>query len=217
MWCGIGVDTHHYSEAPGSRMNITHSRHTASRTDGLLACQREGLSCFPSLIDSRGSPSIKSDFLTFNSTEPRKAAIQERSTKPVKPTHQRPLHMNVERHISGLKHILIRQEQRLHLILHKSQAANTKKLLPCTWKQYELLFKLLTAIFSNEPFCLEVRQVSNQFTNSAIKGKIQIRFTPCQYLLAALWCLQESTAKKKKKTWHLWFMVWWWCLPLHSA
>lgn len=87
MWCGIGVDTHHYSEAPGSRMNITHSPHTASPTDGLLACQIEGLSCFPSLIDSTGSPSIKSDFLTFNSTEPRKAAIlekQERSTKPEK-------------------------------------------------------------------------------------------------------------------------------------
>lgn len=64
MWRGTGVDTHHYSEAPGSRMNITHSSHPASTTDGLLACQREGLPCFPSLIDSGGSPSIKSDRLS---------------------------------------------------------------------------------------------------------------------------------------------------------
>lgn len=64
MWRGTRVDTHHYSEAQDSRMNITHSPHPASPTDGLLACQREGLSCFPSLIDSGGSPSIKSDRLS---------------------------------------------------------------------------------------------------------------------------------------------------------
>lgn len=64
MWRGTGVDTHHYSKAPGSRMNITHSPHPASLTDGLLACQREGLSCFSSLIGSGGSPSIKSDRLS---------------------------------------------------------------------------------------------------------------------------------------------------------
>lgn len=64
MWRGTGVDTHHYSKALGSRMNITHSPHPASPTDGLLACQREGLSCFPSLIDPGGSPSIKSDRLS---------------------------------------------------------------------------------------------------------------------------------------------------------
>ncbi len=64
MWRSTGVDTHHYSEAPGSRMNITYSPHPASPTDGLLVYQREGLPCFPSLIDSGGSPSIKSDRLS---------------------------------------------------------------------------------------------------------------------------------------------------------
>lgn len=64
MWRGTRVVTHHYSEAPGSRMNITQSPHPVSPTDGLLACQTEGLPWFPSLIDSGGSPSIISERLS---------------------------------------------------------------------------------------------------------------------------------------------------------
>lgn len=99
MWRGTGVDTHHYSEAPGSRMNITHSPHPASPTDGLLACQKEGLPCFSSLIDSAGSPSIKSDRLST----PLNPGLQlfgkaEGSSQPEKLTHHSLLRMNVETH-----------------------------------------------------------------------------------------------------------------------
>lgn len=65
MWRGTRVDTHHYSKAPGSLMNIAHSPSSClPLTDGLPACQGAGLSCFPSLICSGGSPSIKSDRLS---------------------------------------------------------------------------------------------------------------------------------------------------------
>lgn len=102
MWRGTGVDTHHYSEAPGLRMNITHSPHPASTNGLLLACQREGLPCFPSLIDSGGSPSIKSDRLStpLNPAQQlfRKA---QKSPRPKKLTHHRLFHMNVEGYIVG--------------------------------------------------------------------------------------------------------------------
>ena len=112
MWRGTGVDTHHYSEAPGSRMNITHSPRPASPTDGLLARRREGLSCFPSLIDSGGSPSIKSDRLStpLNPAQ-RLFAKAEESPQPEKVAHRRLLYMNVGRHIIGYKHTNHRQEQ----------------------------------------------------------------------------------------------------------
>lgn len=135
MWRGTGVDTHHYSEAPGSRMNITHSPHPASPTDGLLAFRREGLSCFPSLIDSGGSPSIKSDSLStpLNPAQ-RLFAKAGESPRPEKRAHRRLLYMNVKRHIIGYKHSLTTGRSRaLHLISHKSQSANTME--PFPWLQ----------------------------------------------------------------------------------
>lgn len=133
MWRGTGVDTHHYSEAPGSRMNITHSPHPASPTDGLVACWREGLSCFPSLIDSGGSPSIKSDRLS----PPLNPAQQlfgkaEESPPTWELTHTRLLYMIVVLHIIGYKDIQC-ISRALLLISHKSQAANTRELF--TWLQ----------------------------------------------------------------------------------
>lgn len=91
MWRGTGLDTHHYSEAPGSRMNITHSPHPVSPTDGLLACQTEGLPWFPSLIDSGGSPSIISDRLStpLNSAQgSRRVTPTWESNPPQAPSHK---------------------------------------------------------------------------------------------------------------------------------
>lgn len=90
MWRGTGVDTRHYSEASGSRMNVAHSPHPVSPTDGLLACQTEGLPWFPSLIDSGGSPSIISDRLStpLNSVRKSKRVIPTWETNPpLAPSH----------------------------------------------------------------------------------------------------------------------------------
>lgn len=105
MWRGTGADTHHYSEAPGSRMNIAHSPHPASPTDVVLAHQREGLPCFPSLIDSAGSPSIKSDRLSTSLNSAKQLLRNQR------------VRLNPRD-----------KEQDLHLISHES--ANTKEPFP---------------------------------------------------------------------------------------
>lgn len=139
MWRGTRVDTHYYSKAPGSLMNITCSSHPASLTDGPLAGQREGLSCFPSLIDFGGSPSIKCDRL---STSVNRAQQLFRKTggslAPERLSASRPHHMNSERHIIGFEHILTTERSyRLHLISHsKSKTANTRT--PLSYSNTEL-------------------------------------------------------------------------------
>lgn len=100
---GTGVDTHHYSEAPGSRMSITHI--PLPPTDGLRTCQKGGLSCFPSLIDSGGSPSIKSDRLSAPlNPAPQQFGKAGGPSDPENRSLRGLLYTNVERHAVGYMH-----------------------------------------------------------------------------------------------------------------
>lgn len=111
----------------------------------LLVCQREGLSCFSSLIDSGGSPSIKSERLS-TSVNPALQLFRKTggSLAPESLTAQRLRHMNSERHVDGFEHVQTTSRSRDYIWSHSG--TQTLKQKPVHRKS-KMAFKLSTEAF----------------------------------------------------------------------